>query len=344
MSAGGLAWRLGAYLGGWQTPAPAYREWLTQSFAPTEPPEWVSQLRLAVSWCPTDTAILEAIRDRIDPERVLLHVPDWRTDPYDENYPTYEVSDAGRGFISRANAMGFHTMPHFNSIDMDPTHPRYADVREFQYRDIETMAVQGWTWFNGAGLPVPESNAARLRHRDKKTMIKVHPGLANWRSILSEAVRNASQELDLETVFLDVTLCTWNLHNCLVENQTPTEGMKRLIATVASIDGGLVVGGEGRNEITMQDEGLAQVHLFRSWHRSIEGLARAASCPVNEFLFGQWCRSFGYSGLSGRNDEEVERMRAHLALGAIPTITIRSADEIARPNSAVAEMLDRAAE
>jgi hypothetical protein len=276
---------------------------------------------------------------------VLIHLPNWRTDPYDENYPTYEPSPEGRAFVETAQHAGFRVMPHFNSIDMDPTHPVYALVRDFQYRALESKRVEGWTWVNGAVKPVPESNAARLKHRNKKTMVKIHPGLSAWRSLLAENVQRAAETLSLDLAFLDVTLCSWNLHNCLVENTTSTEGMKRLIEEVGQLNGGLVVGGEGRNEITALGEGFAQVHLFRGWQRSIEGFERLEQtglCPLNEFLFGEWCRSFGYSGLSGRTPEELHRMRAHVKLGAIPTLTIGSAEDLTHPNDAVREMLDLA--
>jgi len=44
-------------------------------------------------------------------------------------------------------------------------------------------------------------------------MVKVHPGLGLWRSILGESVAEASRELALESAFIDVTLTTGNLHN-----------------------------------------------------------------------------------------------------------------------------------
>lgn len=342
LSAGGLAWRLNVHQGNWQEPAGRYRAWLERTYRPAPRPDWLPQLRLAISWCPTRLEILKALAARLKPGQVLLHLPNWRQDPYDENYPSYVASAEGRVFIEQAQGMGFRLMPHFNSIDMDPTHPVYASVRDFQYRELESRRVQGWTWVDGQVRPVPEGNAARLQHRDRKVMVKIHPGLGLWRSLLAERIRAAAAELSLRLVFLDVTLCTWNLHNCLVENTTATEGMKRLIAHIASLGSGLVVGGEGRNEITMQDESLAQVHLFQSAQRSIEGLERIGTCPLNEFLFGQWCRSFGYANLGGATPESALRMRLHTSLGTIPTVTINSAAELEQPNPAVAEILELA--
>ena len=48
--------------------------------------------------------------------------------------------------------MGFHVMPHFNSIDMDPSHPVYNRIRDFQYRHIETKQLLGWSWVEGKVL------------------------------------------------------------------------------------------------------------------------------------------------------------------------------------------------
>ncbi len=345
MSAGGLEWRINTYAGGWEAPAAAYRDWLEDAYdLAREPlPDWLDDIRLAVSWCPTKPDILDALARHAPPSRVLIHMPDWRTDSYDENYPNYTASDAGRGFIETARNAGFHLMPHFNAIDMDPTHPVYARVRDFQQRALDSRRLLGWTWVDGAGKPVPESNAGRLEHRSEKTMVKVHPGLGAWRSILSDAVRESAQSTGTDAAFLDVTLCSWNLHNCLVDNMTSTEGMRRLIQDVSRL--GLVVGGEGRNEITALHQRFAQVHLFRSWHASVDGLERLAEaglCPLNEFLFGKWCRSFGYSGLDGDTPLSETRMRAHEQLGAIPTVTVGSARDIAQPNRAVRERLEAA--
>ncbi len=342
LSAGGLTWRINAHQGEWKRPAGAYRRWLERAYGlgGAGRTEWLGDLRLAVSWCPCEGRILTALARRLDPRKVLLHVPGWRRDPYDVNYPSFRAGAKGRRFVRRAQRMGFRVMPHFNAIDMDPTHPAYALVRDFQYRDAGDGRVRGWVWHRGRTRAVPESNAARLRHRDKKTMVKVHPGLSMWRSILTENVRSAVEDLDLEVVFLDVTMNTWNLRRCLVEAVTPTEGMKRLIAEVGAIREGLVVGGEGRNEIVMQGESLAQVHLFKSSGReNIEGLERTGKCPLCEYLFGRWCRSFGYSHLSGATPEERLRMKLHVDLGAIPTVTVRSPEQIAEPNPAVEAFL-----
>jgi len=346
LSAGGLTWRINVFDKDWHEPAERYRRWFWQAYnleaEQTHRIAWTRDVGFAVSWCPTDEAVLEALAEKLDPKTVLLHIPNWRTDPYDENYPAYVASDKAKAFIGKGRALGFRMMPHFNSIDMDPSHPAYAYVRDFQYRGLERNDLRGWSWYQGRGLGVPESNAARLTNRDKKVMIKVHPGLSMWRSILGRAILEAARDLAVDATFIDVTLVTHNLHNCFVEAVTPTEGMHKLIHHVATLGQGLVVGGEGLNEITMQGQSFGQVHLFKSWHQSIEGLERTGGCDLNAFLFDGLCRTFGYANLGGQNADQELRMRMHLEHGAIPTVTIRSAREILSPNAAVRQMLDRA--
>jgi hypothetical protein len=161
-----------------------------------------------------------------------------------------------------------------------------------------------------------------------------------WRSILGERILTAAKELSLNTVFIDVTLCIWNIHNSIVESMPPTEGMNKLIRHVSELGNGLVVGGEGLNEITAQRQSFAQVHLFRSSQDSVQGIERTGGCNLNEVLFGKLCSTFGYSNLGGRDKNQELRMQLHLDHGAIPTVTIRSADEITNPNPAVKRMLE----
>jgi len=173
-------------------------------------------------------------------------------------------------------------------------------------------------------------------------MIKVHPGLSIWRSILAEHIGSAVKSVRSDTVFIDVTLCSGNLDNCLVENTTSTEGMKRLIAQIAGLGDGLVVGGEGLNEITMQGLSFAQAHLFQSWQVNGDGLDRTGGCALNDFLFGKLCRTIGYGGLSGKTEAEELRMRMHEEHGAIPTITVGKPEDILTPNPAIQRALDAA--
>lgn len=233
-------------------------------------------------------------------------------------------------------------MPHFNSMETDPNNPVYTALRDFGYRDVETRKLQGWSWVDRRAIGVPESNASRLEFRDKKVMVKIHPGLAMWRSTLCDRIAEAARQLSLREVFVDVAFITRNLHNALVESMTSSEGMNRLLHQVGEIGDGLAVGAEGLNEINCQGLSFAQVHLFKSGQDNIEGLERTGGCPLNNFLFGKLTRSFGYSGLGGKTAQEELRARIHEEHETLATITIRSASELANPTPAVKRALDRA--
>ena len=346
LSAGGLCWRINTYQGEWKVAAEKYRQWYWKAYnldaEENLRQQWTRDVNFAISWCPGDPAILDAVAKRISPKKVLIHFPDWRTDNYDENYPDFIPSESAKSFIKKGQQMGFNIMPHFNSIDMDPSNPVYAQVRDFPYRSVETKSLQGWSWYNRRVIGVPESNTNRLGNRDKKVMVKIHPGLSMWRSILGQNMLKPIKDLSLTTVFIDVTLCIWNIHNCLVESMPPTEGMNKLIRHVSELGPGLVVAGEGLNEITAQRQSFSQVHLFRSSQDSVPGLERTGGCNLNEVLFGKLVRTFGYSGLGGKDKNQETRMQLHIEHGAMPTVTISSAEEILNPNPAVKRMIELA--
>jgi hypothetical protein len=175
-------------------------------------------------------------------------------------------------------------------------------------------------------------------------MVKIHPGLSMWRSLLAENIDRALKKLEYmtDTVFIDVTLCSYNLDNCLIDNTTSMEGMKRIINHIENIHGSLAVGGEGLNEITFQNLSFAQAHLFDSHQGTAEGLERCGGCDLNNVLFGRLCRTMGYSGLAGADESQALRERIHEEHGAIPTITVGSPGEIENPNAEIKRILELA--
>lgn len=348
LSAGGVVWRLNVFEGTWREPAKEYKAWLYRAYSLGEREKarapWMNDIKMGISWCPTNLALLDALAAKTDPKKVLLHLPNWRVYKYDQNYPDFTPSKEGIAFVKRATELGFHVMPHANVNDMDPSMPEYRLVGDFKYRQFESGRFLGWGWHEGRVLGVPSANKALAENRDKNVMVKIHPGLAMWRAILADRVKKAHLALGRETdiMFLDVTLVSLNMENCLVDSMTSSEGMKRILDHVATVDGGIALGGEGLNEITMQSLTFAQAHLFDSHQGSAGALARCGGCDLNTLLFGSLCRTIGYSGLDGASEGTRLRMRIHEEHGAIPTITISGPDEITNPNDAVRAVLEGA--
>jgi len=61
-------------------------------------------------------------------------------------------------------------------------------------------------------------------------------------------------------------------------------------------------------------------------------------------MFDGLVRSMGYADLHGKTDASAVLMQSHVDHGAIPTVTVRSAEEIEDPNPAVSHMLKLANE
>lgn len=346
-SAGGLQWRINVFEGDWHTPASHYKDWLYKNYKLDEQKrlrkEWIYGIKAAVSWFPTDIKALDLLKQYVDPTKVLLHIPNWRNYKYDENYPDYTPSEDAKAFFEYGQKLGFHLMPHGNSIDMDPTHSVYQLIRDYEYTDIESKARHGWGWGENGYLGVPSSNLNLTKNRHNKVMIKVHPANRMWQSILREELTKAVDILRSDSVFIDVTLCSGNLHNCLVDSTTSSEGMNLLIKNIGSINGGMPVGGEGLNEITFQGLSFAQAHLFNSHQSSAEGLERTGGIDLNNFLFGDLCRTFGYSKLSGKTEDERLRIKIHDDHGAIPTVTC-GVNDLTNPNETMLKIFNKTKE
>lgn len=350
ISAGGLAWRINVYSDDWRVPAAQYRDWLWKANglekAEALRPDWLQKLTFAVSWCPTDVKVLEALAAKLDPSKVLLHLPNWRKFNYDEDYPYFQASGDGAAFVARCGEMGFHVMPHCSSMEIDPSLSEFHYLDDFAVRELEKGRRLGWSWVNSsASMGVPDSDIALRTHKANKVMVKIHTAFPTWHSVLREHVREAVDMLDLENVFIDVTLCLYNSQNSLVNNTPTTKGFLQEMEHLQAIGRNgrpLYVGGEGLNEITMQGVCFGQVHL--KTRSSAEEQARTGKCDLNRFMFGKLAKPFGYAELDGRTEKSAVLMQSHVDHGAIPTVTIRSAEDILNPNPAVAKMIKLAYE
>ena len=348
-SAGGLTWRINVYDGGWKVPAKIYKDWLYKTYnlekEKANRADWLKNIKMAVSWADSNTEVLEVIAKHVDPEKVVIHMAQWRDFKYDQNYPDYAPSAAAVNYIEHGAKLGFKIAPHMNSMEVDPSHPVYPMLSDFQMLHIDNKTVYGWGWDNGKYLGVPWTEYAKTdpRNREYNIMTKIHTGLSVWHSELYKRMREVAEKYPVAACFIDVTLCTYNLHNAIVEGRTSTEGIIDLIKMLSEIRGGLPIGGEGLNEITAQGLSFTQMHLYRNTHHSTPELKRCGGdCAINDFILGELCRTIGYSGLSGRNEEEYIRMRVYDDHNTIPTIITNNPEDINNPNAFIKNVFDRA--
>ncbi|MCL2059929.1 MAG: DUF6259 domain-containing protein, partial [Oscillospiraceae bacterium] len=352
-SAGGLTWRIGVFEGDWRVPAGTYRDWLWDAYDLDKRvrPDWINDITFCACWVPVDGEYLDLLARHVNPKKTLLHISHWRKYKYDQQYPNYEASEESIAFFKKAQQMGFKIAPHGNIFEIDPSEPVYDLVGQFEYREIETGQRLGWTITvneNGERIitRVPMVNSRLRNNRNCNTMVKVHPAQPMWHSLMRENLQKAKRAYDLDCMFLDVSHNTFNLANCLVNNTTSTEGCMHLLDYLSRIDGGWAIGGEGLNEITMQSQTFAQIHLFRWFARPqrgvLDGMERTGGIDLGDFLYGKLCKSVGYSSLVGADEAERLYMRLNEDHGVIPTITARSIADIRNPNPAMRRLFDLA--
>ena len=140
--------RVNCFEGGWRTPAKIYRDWYWAAYdlaaEKAKRLPWLSDVTMAMCWTDTNTACLDALAKQVDPSKVLLHMAQWRDYKYDQDYPEYDPSAAAAKYIEYGASMGFHIAPHMNSMEIDPSHPVYRILSDYQMLHTDTKTVYGW--------------------------------------------------------------------------------------------------------------------------------------------------------------------------------------------------------
>jgi len=347
--AGGHTWKLSFSQTGWLEGAERYADWLENTWKLREirsqRASWMENITYALSWCHADIRLLDAIASRIEPGKTLIHFPGWRTDGYDRNYPNYEVNESVRPFLRRAKELGFHTMLHFNVFSISADHPLFRLFSDYQYRDAETMALMAWyTGTDNNNFSTCPQHPLLENFAGPDVLLSyTHAGLTRWRNEITKRVMHIIREEQADCVFLDQTNGLPNLFNSTVEGRTTIRGMQLLLSDLLRLQPGLIIGGEGLNEVTMRHQGVAQLHLFKSHRESVPGLEKIAF-RVCDILYRGHTKLIAYCNNDGHDEASELRIRVHEKLGGIPSMTLndRPATDLTDPNGAVRELFERA--
>ncbi len=330
-TAGGIEWRVNVYRGDWQVPATRYRQWMEKAYdLPAQRahrPAWVDKISLAVCWAAPNEPMLDALAAAHPPEQTLIHLSDWRTDKYDINYPEYTPREQTLAFMAKARQMGFHVMPHFNYLALYYQHPLYQEMRDFQFRSLDQNKPQGWLW--------PPDTYAYTR------MAYMHAGLGYWRQTLLSRVVEACERVGTDVAFLDQTLCTHNTDNGLVQGLTTVQGLRQLQEEFAAVVPGLVLVGEGLNEVSFQRQSFAQAHIYHG-HGKLNPKHVEVAHPLNAFLWGRHTRLIGYHHLRPNVDEYDLGVEVYERMNALPTIVTNNPKDLQEMTPLTKRIFDRA--
>ncbi len=336
---GNLCWRFSAFRGDWTVPVLRYRDWYWPAYRLAEAarlrPEWVEGLKLAVSWCPTNLDLLDALAGKLPPSQVFIHLPNWRPYTYDQDYPTYTASEQGAAFIAKALRLGFHVAPHANACQMSPDHPFFFQARDFCTRAPADLRWGGWSWMPVEGWGAfgpPQSYSLMPEHKDWNILVNVHLAWSPWRRQLTRQVAELIRQHGLDSIFVDVSQLIHNSDNATLENLSYAQGSLKLIRELAELAPHFCVSGESRNEISTQFLSVVQFHLYNFAHvHAIDGKdvswVQECTLPVNELLFKGLARGIGYHYGQGLNRRAM--IDATLKQGAIPTLIFHTPDPAA---------------
>jgi hypothetical protein len=330
-TAGGITWHVNVYEGDWKAPATRYRDWMARTYdlagKRAHRPAWVRDITLAVCWARPRIDVLDALATVHPPEQTLIHLSRWRDEKYDVNYPDYTPSAETIAYMKAARERGFHVMPHFNYFACYYEHPFYPKVRDFQIRDARRNEPQGWHW------PPDTHEYTRMAY--------IHPGFSIWRHKLIDVLLAACDRLGTDVAFIDQTLCTWNTDNGLVEGMTTIDGMVRLHEEFDMIRPGLVLVGEGLNEISFQRECFAQAHIHEGWS-GIEAKHVESAHPICAFLWDGHTKLIGYFKLAPNDKFFDLAVATYERMGALPTLIVNTPEQVLEPSETTQRVLDAA--
>lgn len=294
-----VEWRLKAFAGDWRVAAGAYRTWL-QANRPPLPDDapWVPNIRAVVGVRVMDVNLLAPLAKTIVPQQTLLYVHDWRRDAYDVNYPDYTPRANAAAFMSQARALGFKVMLHVDLIGVSTPNADYGSVQHVQTRTSESLDRMGWKW-----------DQPSLPYR----FAFISPAASVFRSLFIDRVRVAVNALAPDALHLDISAPMYNDGNGIIEGRTYPQGSVRLHEELRAAFPGMVLGGEGENDI------LYRYHAFaQAWYYEPGAIGH----PITTFLFSPKVQYYGHLAQPEAADpsfrEDLLRLQRRAVLPQLP--------------------------
>jgi len=328
-------WRLNVYRGDWRVPAKVYRTWAETNLGPTaveqQHPAWVKDIRCMVIMG-LDKNLLGKLARHIDPAQTLLYIPQWRKPGYDRDYPVYNEYDEGvRAFMDHAHALGYRVMLHVNYFGVDPKHPLYAQFEPYQVRSPWGSHEKEWWLWERAEPPIK--------------FAYINPAHKPWRDEFVSRMTALCEDLPVDALHLDQTLCIYNDYNGLMGGMSMLEGNAALHRALREALPDVALSGEGLNEATYRHEAFAQRHVPGIDHTQnvFNRPDLDAAHAVSSYLLRPYTVIYGYLGYPPPSQEQLYAAynEAYRHWGVIPTLKLYQLD-LDAPEGFVRQWLDEA--
>ncbi len=247
-----ITWHLLPYMGEWCQAAEIYRSLLTESYgldeANTHRPAWTSDIRFFCLFNTLERDQLQALAAHTDPSRVLLHIPGWRKERYDVNWPDLTPIPSMAERIAYAHQLGFKVQLHCNMNGFQQELPGFAAYADHQCRDKFTEELIYADYQNSAGEPFK--------------FAQMNPASAKWRHYLIERIVKAVTETGADAIHLDESLFARNDQNGRIDGLTSQQGNVLLHRELAEALPDIAIGGEGITECNAQYAVFLQSHVY----------------------------------------------------------------------------------
>ena len=309
-------WRLNAYQGDWHVPALAYREWMHEALRPvdrTQMPDWVDDIELVITHADplekVGVSVIRILYRLVDPEKTLLYVTGWRKPGWRWNYPDYTPTDNFGEFLKEAHNYGFKVMLHTNMVAVAPTNPLYADLAKYQVIDPNTGEKYG------GYLDDPNTPPSR-------SYVWINPASRAFRKMLVDRLKSVWETYNVDAFHLDISHSIHN--NALIDGLTMAEGNILLHQELRKAMPGVVLGGEGLNDVTFLYESFAQRGFKSGW------IGKPVH-PIGSFLFSPYTKLYGHLGFPNP-DRDPELFQAYQdgykVWNVIPTLRLDGVSDL----------------
>jgi hypothetical protein len=302
-------WIIRAHQGSWQTPASQYRTW-TRGNSPSvysgPTYDWVKNIGAVVTVQNLDPAILPLLASSLVPSKTLLYLQNWRLQAYDTGYPDYTPATNAASFIQQAHALGFRVMLHTNILGMATSDPNYATMQQYQMRDPQTLALQGWDW-----TVLAPGNPQRFAY--------ISPCSSAFRQLFINNIGVAIKALQPDALHLDAGGAIVNDGQGLLEGMNSAQGIRLFHQQILAAFPGLVLGGESTSELISPYNAFAQ-----RWNEP------TLPHPISTFLFGDQTQFYGFLDQPAPDDPAfITYVQRYEGQGIMPTATVGSVDDLA---------------
>ncbi|MBR6426364.1 MAG: hypothetical protein IKS28_00915 [Clostridia bacterium] len=316
-----VSWKIVPYVGDWTSASAIYRDFVTEKFGLEEAdryrPDWVDDIQLYYATDMHDRAELAALASRVDASKVILHVPDWRTNLYDVNWPDYTPQPALKEMIEYAHSLGFKVQLHCNMFGFQPELEDYQRFAKYHSRD------------SFSGKLIYQDFSDTVRHY---RFASINPASSEWRKYIISRLVAAVRETGADALHLDQSLISYNDANGYIDGLTSLQGTVLYMKELAeALPDGVAIGGEGITDFNAVYSSFLQSHAYAinsSEHTWVESCGdQIVPLAASVYTDVRMCYWPG-TPLTGNHDYYLAWYRFGTYAGEMPTIMRESAQTL----------------